>query len=128
MNLTHALLTYAVPAALITILPVPDTAMVLTTALKAGRAAALRAAWGVGSGLLIWGAAAAVGLAAMLRSSAAVYDAFRIACAAYLILLAIQALRASRRPAADPVAKVQAIPSRRSRLPSLGCPSPGQVP
>ena len=101
MNLTAALLAYAVPAALITMLPGPDTAVVLTTAVRAGRAAAVRAALGVGTGLLIWGAAAATGLAAALRSSSVLYDAFRLTCAAYLIYLAVQAIRASRRPEPD---------------------------
>src|SRR5262245_44577672 len=54
------MVAYALPAALITALPGPDTAMVLTTALRAGRRAAARAAWGVGTGLLVWGTAAAV--------------------------------------------------------------------
>jgi len=119
MDLVHALLAYALPAALITMLPGPDTAMVLMTAARAGRAAAVRAAFGVGTGLLLWGAAAAVGLAAALRSSAVVYDAFRLACAAYLILLAVQTLRASRRPAPDP-SGTPALARRPGRLPSLG--------
>lgn len=117
MGLTTALLAYAVPAALITMLPGPDTAMVLATAVKAGRRAAVRAAWGVGTGLLIWGAAAAVGLAAALRSSAALYDNFRLVCAAYLLFLAAQALRRSRRGVS---AAARPDTERRGWLPSIG--------
>ena len=134
MDLTAALLAYAVPAALITMLPGPDTAMVLTTGIRSGRAAAVRAAFGVGTGLLLWGAAAAVGLAAALRSSAVLYDAFRLTCAAYLLVLAAQAFRSARRTARDGVrdgvgdgvgdgvaAPAEAGPlSRSTRLPSLG--------
>lgn len=120
VDLGYALLAYAVPAALITMLPGPDTAMVLTTAVKAGRVAAVRAACGVGTGLLIWGAAAAAGLAAALRSSAVLYDGFRLVCAAYLILLALQALRASRREAPDPTVAVRPAGGRLARLPSFG--------
>ena len=121
MNLTAALLAYAVPAALITMLPGPDTAVVLTTAVRAGRAAAVRAALGVGTGLLIWGAAAATGLAAALRSSSVLYDAFRLTCAAYLIYLAVQAIRASRRPEPDSDEADSLEPtSKRRGLPSLG--------
>ncbi len=94
-----ALLAYALPALLITLLPGPHTMMVLSTAVRAGRAAAARAAWGVATGLLIWGAAAAMGLAAALRSSAGLYETFRYCCAAYLLLLAIQAMQTSRRRA-----------------------------
>ncbi len=97
MDVVHALLAYTLPAALITMLPGPDTAMVFATAVKAGRAAAARAAWGVGTGLLLWGAMAAAGLAAALSASAVLYDAFRLTCEAYLLVLAVQAFRASRR-------------------------------
>lgn len=117
-GLAAALLAYALPAALITMLPGPDTAMVLATALRAGRAAAARAAWGVGTGLLLWGATAALGLAAALRTSAVLYDAFRYSCAAYLLVLAVQALRASRRIDAEPAAEDDSPPPRRRR--SLG--------
>ena len=104
MTVLGPLLAYALPAALITMLPGPDTAMVLTTALKAGPAAAVRAAWGVGTGLLVWGGAAALGVAAALRSSAIVYEVFRWCCAAYLVALAAHAWRASRRATtAEPV-------------------------
>jgi threonine/homoserine/homoserine lactone efflux protein len=100
----EAMLTYLLPAALITIIPGPDTAMILTTAVRAGRRAAVRAAWGVGTGLLLWGAAAAVGLAAMLRTSGMVYGAFQWVCVAYLLSLGVRALLASRR-AAEPEAE-----------------------
>ena len=102
----QAMVAYAVPAALVTMLPGPDTVMVLATAAKAGRRAAARAAWGVGAGLLLWGVAAAAGLAAALRSSALLYDAFRLSCAAYLLLLALQAFLASRREQESPPATV----------------------
>ena len=121
MDLAQALVAYALPAALITMLPGPDTAMVLMTAVKAGRAAAARAALGVGSGLLIWGAAAALGLAAALRSSAVLYDAFRLICAAYLIFLAVQALRSSRRQESDPKSESgDRATGKHWRLPAFG--------
>src|SRR5438552_7256758 len=96
MFLIGPMLAYTIPAALITMLPGPDTAMVLTTALRAGRGAAARAAWGVGTGLLLWGAAAALGLAAALRSCSVAYLVFRWACAVYLLGLGVRAVLASR--------------------------------
>ena len=113
MTLAHTLAEYAVPAALITMLPGPDTAMILTTAVKAGRGAAVRAAWGVGTGLLLWGAAAAVGLATALRDSAILYDTFRYVCAVYLVVLAVQAWQTSRSEVVDPAALVEPRPCRR---------------
>ncbi|HZC71577.1 MAG TPA: LysE family translocator [Jatrophihabitans sp.] len=91
------MLTYALPAALITMLPGPDTAMVLSTALHAGRRPAARAAWGVGTGLLIWGAAAAFGLAAALRASGVLFTAFQLVCATYLLTMGARTLIAARR-------------------------------
>src|SRR5919197_95012 len=116
MFLTGPMLAYAVPAALITMLPGPDTAMVLTTALRAGRGAAARAAWGVGTGLLVWGVAAAVGLAPALRSCSVAYLVFRWACGVYLLCLGARAVLASRshRAGAPPE------PSHQARGTALG--------
>ena len=83
---------YAVAAALLTMLPGPDTAIVIATAVNAGRRAAVRAAFGIAVGLLFWGAAASFGVAALLRASAEVYTIFRIVCVAYLVWLAFGAL------------------------------------
>jgi threonine/homoserine/homoserine lactone efflux protein len=91
----EAIGAYALAAALLTMLPGPDTAVVLATAINAGRAAAVRAALGIGVGLLMWGTAAGLGLAAMLRASAEVYVVFKFACAAYLLWLAFTSLRAA---------------------------------
>ena len=120
MSLTGAMVSYALPAALITMLPGPDTAMVLATAVKGGRSAAVRAAWGIGTGLILWGAAAALGLAAALRSSAIAYDAFRLACAIYLVALGVQALLSSRRPAAHESHSAEPVTRRLSWLPAFG--------
>jgi threonine/homoserine/homoserine lactone efflux protein len=105
---------YALAAGLLTMLPGPDTAVVLATALNGGRRAAARAAVGIAVGLLVWAGAASVGVAAVLRASAEVYFVFRIACIAYLLWLAFGAIRAAvrRTPVAAPAAE-----GRRFRLP-----------
>ena len=86
---------YAVAAALITMLPGPDTAVVLATAINGGRQAAIRSAFGIAVGLIVWATAASVGLAAILRASAEVYTVFRVVCVAYLLWLAFRALRSA---------------------------------
>ena len=108
---------YALAAALITMIPGPDTAVVLATAINGGRRVAVRAAFGIAAGLLFWALAASVGLAAILRASAEVYTIFRIVCVAYLLWLAVRALRSAMRrrtPAGDPAAQP---PRGRVRLP-----------
>ena len=96
-GIPEAIGAYALAAALLTMLPGPDTAIVLVTAINGGRAAAVRAALGIGVGLLMWGTAAGLGLAAMLRASAEVYTVFKFACAGYLLWLGFSSLRAAMR-------------------------------
>ncbi|WP_030252351.1 LysE family translocator [Streptomyces violens] len=94
-----SLLGFTVVAALLTVSPGPDFAIVLRTALGSGRRAALCSALGIAAGCFVWGLAGAAGLTAMLSASQVAYDALRIAGAAYLMWLGFQALRSARRTA-----------------------------
>jgi RhtB (resistance to homoserine/threonine) family protein len=91
-------------AAVLIIVPGPDTALVTKNAVLHGRQAALGTALGVNLGLVVWTVAAALGLAAVVRASAVAFTALKLIGAAYLIWLGVQALRASRRNAASAVA------------------------
>jgi threonine/homoserine/homoserine lactone efflux protein len=84
-------------AALLTIAPGPDMALVLRNALAHGRRAVLPTAAGIGTGCLVWGAASSLGVAALLATSAGLYDALKLAGAFYLMLLGVLALRAALR-------------------------------
>jgi threonine/homoserine/homoserine lactone efflux protein len=108
---------YALAAALLTMLPGPDTAVVLASALNGGRRAAARAASGVAVGLLFWAGAASFGVAAVLRASAELYSIFRIACIAYLLWLAFRAIRAAVRRNPDGAEVAAVAHGRRFRLP-----------
>lgn len=88
-----ALLAFAGAAALIVLLPGPDTLVVVRSLLRHGRANAVRTVAGVLSGLSLWVVAAALGLSAMLRASHDGYLALRWAGAAYLIWIGVQSLR-----------------------------------
>src|SRR5215471_3566647 len=89
-------------ACLIVITPGPDMAMVTKNAVDGGRRAALLTALGTVTGLLVWMAASAAGIVAVLRTSAVVFTVVKLCGAAYLLILGIQALLAARRPAAVP--------------------------
>jgi threonine/homoserine/homoserine lactone efflux protein len=107
--------SYAIAAGLLTMLPGPDTAVVIATAVNAGRQAARRASLGIAVALLVWGAAASLGLAALLRASAEIYTGFRIVCVAYLLWLAVGAFRSAlrRRRADQPADTAEpAVPRR----------------
>ncbi|MFF4954179.1 LysE family translocator [Streptomyces chattanoogensis] len=92
-----SLLGFTAVAALLTISPGPDFAVVLRTAIGSGRRAALCSALGIAAGCFVWGLAGAVGLTAMLAASEAAYDVLRVAGALYLMWLGVQALRSARR-------------------------------
>jgi threonine/homoserine/homoserine lactone efflux protein len=84
-------------AALLTVAPGPDMALVLRNALRGGRPTILPTALGICTGLIVWGAASSLGVAALLAASAELYSALKIAGAAYLIVLGVIALRAALR-------------------------------
>lgn len=89
MTVVQALLAFSVAAGLLTLTPGLDTALVLRTAAVEGPKRAGLAAIGIGLGCLIWGAAAALGLAALLQASAMAFNALKWAGAAYLVWLGI---------------------------------------
>jgi RhtB (resistance to homoserine/threonine) family protein len=78
------------------LLPGPDTALVTKNALVHGRRAALGTSLGVNTGLLVWTVAAALGIAAIVRSSAIAFTSLKLVGAVYLVWLGTQALRAAR--------------------------------
>jgi RhtB (resistance to homoserine/threonine) family protein len=83
-------------AALVIIVPGPDTAIVTKNALLHGRPAALGTALGVVTGLSVWTVASALGVASLVRTSATAFTVLKLVGAAYLIWLGVQALRAAR--------------------------------
>lgn len=89
MTVVQALLAFSVAAGLLTLTPGLDTALVLRTAAVEGPKRAGLAAIGIGGGCLVWGAAAALGLAALLQASAMAFTALKWAGAAYLVWLGI---------------------------------------
>jgi threonine/homoserine/homoserine lactone efflux protein len=98
------LAAFLLVACLIVITPGPDMAMVTKNALDGGRRAALLTALGTVTGLLVWMAASAAGIVAVLRTSAVVFTVVKLCGAAYLLILGAQALLAARRPAAATLA------------------------
>jgi threonine/homoserine/homoserine lactone efflux protein len=88
-----ALAAFIPAATLIILVPGPDTLIVLRSIVRGGRGHGWATAAGTLSGLAVWAAVAAVGLAAVLRASETAYAVLRIAGAGYLVYLGIQSLR-----------------------------------
>ena len=89
--MTH-LGTFLLLAALLAIVPGPDTAIVTRNALVGGRQAGLLTIVGVAAGLAVWTLSAGVGLAAVIRASAPAFDAIKFVGAIYPAVLGLPAL------------------------------------
>ncbi|KQT85443.1 LysE family translocator [Aurantimonas sp. Leaf443] len=87
------LLAFTVAALVLTITPGPDMTLFLGRTLAQGRAAGLAAYLGACTGSLIHTSLAALGLSALLAASPQAFLALKIAGAAYLVYLAVQAIR-----------------------------------
>jgi threonine/homoserine/homoserine lactone efflux protein len=87
VSVQAAVLGFAVVALLLTVTPGLDTALVLRAAVTRGRREASATALGVVAGVLAWGAAAAVGVSALLTASTVAYDVLRLVGAGYLVWL-----------------------------------------
>lgn len=84
-------------AAVVIVVPGPDTALVTKNAVLHGRRAALGTALGVNAGLAVWTLACALGVASLIEASDTAFTALKLIGAAYLIWLGVQALRAAHR-------------------------------
>jgi len=89
LTVGQSLLAFVLAAGLLTLTPGLDTALVLRTAAVEGPRRAALAGLGVVIGCLAWGAAAALGLAALLQASALAFTALKWAGAAYLVWMGI---------------------------------------
>ena len=94
----QTLIAFTLAAALLTVTPGLDTALVLRTAAAENGRRAFLAGLGVCLGCLAWGSIVALGLGMVLQASELAYTALRWAGAAYLLYLGLK-LIGSRREA-----------------------------
>ncbi len=110
-----ASVTFALAAALIVLLPGPDTLVVLRNLVRGGRRRAALTVAGVLCGLSVWVMAAALGMAALLHASEEAYLALRVVGAGYLLWLGVQTLRSRSVPDLVPEGPAELPAGSRSR-------------
>ena len=92
MSITDNLLAFTFAATLLTLTPGLDTALILRTATVEGRRQAFHAALGINAGCLLWGAAIAFGLGALIAVSELAFNLLKYCGAAYLCWLGLNML------------------------------------
>ncbi|MGQ0585598.1 MAG: LysE family translocator [Gammaproteobacteria bacterium] len=88
-----ALLLFIVAGLVLNFTPGPDLLYITARSLGQGWRAGAASAFGIGAGCLVHTAAAALGISVLLKASPLAYDVIRLAGAAYLVWLGVQALR-----------------------------------
>ena len=88
----HDFWLFVTAGVLLNLTPGPDTLYIVGRSIAQGRRAGVLSVLGISTGVLVHTAAAAIGLSALLASSAAAFTVVRYAGAAYLVYLGLRLL------------------------------------
>jgi len=109
----HDLALFVVSGLLLNIMPGPDSLLIMTRSATQGWRAGSAAALGIGTGTFVHIFAAALGLSAILATSAAAFTVVKLAGAAYILYLAVGMLLSKRGDGAAAPLKIAPLPWRR---------------
>jgi threonine/homoserine/homoserine lactone efflux protein len=111
---THDLALFVISGLLLNMAPGPDSLLIMARSATQGWRAGSAAALGIGAGTCVHIVAAALGMSAVLATSATAFMVVKLIGAAYLLYIGIGMLLAKRKEAADPTAiELPALPYRR---------------
>jgi RhtB (resistance to homoserine/threonine) family protein len=95
------LLAFVGVAAVLTVLPGADMALVMRNVFAFGRPRTMLTILGIACGCVIHATASALGMSAILATSATAFAVMKTAGAAYLVWIGVQSFRTARQPAAS---------------------------
>jgi threonine/homoserine/homoserine lactone efflux protein len=108
---THDLLIFILSGLLLNITPGADSLYIITRSISQGSRAGMAAAFGIGVGCYVHIFAAAIGLSALLATSAAAFTVVKLAGAAYLLYVGVSLVRSNPPTSDSLVAVAPALPS-----------------
>ncbi len=103
----HDLPLFIISGLLLNIMPGPDSLLIMARSAAQGWRAGMAAALGIGTGTMVHVLAAAIGLSAILATSATAFTIVKYIGAAYILWMAIGLLRSKR---SDPATSVSVPP------------------
>jgi threonine/homoserine/homoserine lactone efflux protein len=103
----HDLPLFIISGLLLNLMPGPDSLLIMTRSATQGWRAGFAATWGIGAGTFVHVFAAAIGLSAILATSATAFMVVKYVGAAYILWMAVGLLRSKK----DGGAKVVSAPA-----------------
>jgi threonine/homoserine/homoserine lactone efflux protein len=109
----HDLPLFVVSGLLLNIMPGPDSLLIMTRSATQGWRAGSAAALGIGTGTFVHIFAAALGMSAILATSAAAFTVVKLLGAAYILYLAVGMLLSKRGDGIEKPLTIAPLPLRR---------------
>lgn len=109
----HDLPLFIISGLLLNIMPGPDSLLIMTRSATQGWRAGVAASLGIGAGTLVHIFAAALGLSALLSTSATAFTVVKLVGAAYILTMAVGLLRSRKATRETTVPALPALPYRK---------------
>ena len=109
----HDLPLFVLSGLLLNILPGPDSLLIMTRSATQGWRAGCTAALGIGAGTMVHILAAALGMSALLATSATAFTVVKLVGAAYILWMAAGLLMSKKKDGAGAPLALPALPYRR---------------